>query len=171
MQTVYADQAAFYRTALLLGLLPGSLVVEWADTIIANSPHAPQALMDIATISPTDMTALRDRLLDVCTDVVHEHVLWGILGIVQRDLESAKRNFHDSVTVLCQIRQFLKPVPAIAEQLRSFEVQYVMAQYDGNHHLIQKNILTWLNQFKSFEKNFLELAYDSSLIETSREGQ
>lgn len=156
MQTLYADHAAFYRTALLLGLLPGALVVEWADTIIANSPNAPQALMDIVTISPTDITALRDALLGVCTDVIHEHVLRGILGLVQSDFESAKRNFHDSVTVLTQIRQFLKPAPAIAEQLRSFEMQYFMAQHDGNHLFVQESILNWLNQFKSVEKNFLQ---------------
>lgn len=154
MQTLYADHAAFYRTALLLGLLPGARVVEWADHVIANNPHVPRAFMDIATTPPADITALRNALLGLCTDVVHEHVLRGILGLVQRDFESVQRNFHDSVTVLIQIRQFLKPAPAIAEQLRVFEVQYFMAQHDGNHLFVQKNILNWLNQFKSFEKNF-----------------
>ena len=49
-----ADEAAFYRTALYLGLVRGEMVVAWADARLTESTTPGPALIGLAMIPYTD---------------------------------------------------------------------------------------------------------------------
>ena len=53
------DRAAFFRTALLLGLVRGETVVAWADAEIGQSPAPHPVFIELATTPPDDVTAMR----------------------------------------------------------------------------------------------------------------
>ena len=55
----YSLQATYYRTALLLGIVRGDLVKNWADEIIERDPEPPPAFFDLVTVRAHDLSALR----------------------------------------------------------------------------------------------------------------
>jgi hypothetical protein len=155
MQPHNSAKASFFRTALLLGLLPGSCAVEWADSVIAGTTSVPHAFLDLATTRPDDITALRYALLEIGTEEVAEDVLRAILGLVLRDIESGKRSMHDSVMVLSQFRRFTKLSSAVAEQILEFEMYHSEAVHAGTRAETEEKILAWLVGFKNDEEKFL----------------
>ena len=55
----YREQATFYRAALLLGLVPGTEDVRWAETVSSQAPVPPPGILDLVLTHPDDRTALR----------------------------------------------------------------------------------------------------------------
>jgi len=128
---VYREQATFYRAALLLGLIRGDAVIEWSDGVIARDPDAPPAFVEIASTPPDDLSALRHALYPLCDDRESPPVVRRLIGLVSQDLESGRRSFDDTITVLSQIRRFLKHEPAFDEELKALLVDV----WRGRHNL------------------------------------
>ena len=135
------DQAAFYRAALLLGLVRGDVVLQWADDLIARDASPSATLVEIATTPPDDLTVMRQRLLALCDGKESAEVRRALLGLVHRDLVSGRRGFQDTMTVLKQMRGFLKVDAALNEQLKTLGVDVVMAAPGA-----EQRVRAWLRQ-------------------------
>lgn len=151
----YSSKASFFRTALLLGLLPGSIVLRWAEEVIESSENIPHPFYEIAMISPEDITALRYALLNLCTENISPEVLKAIFGLVFRDHYSNKRSFEDTMTVLNQIRRFIKIDHTTFETLISFEIEFSDAVNSNNITGIRQKVHSWLFQHRSEECAFV----------------
>jgi hypothetical protein len=145
----YSEQASFYRIALQLGLISGRTVVEWAEKCIENESSIPHSLIDISETSEWDITRFRHLLLEVCLDEkVNITIVYKILRIIYLDIKNNKRNLNDTMTVLTQMRQFVKIDPIISEQIKKFEIQY--GTIPGE--LIKDNsIEQWLMNFEHYK--------------------
>jgi hypothetical protein len=113
----YSLEATYYRTALLLGLVPGEDVRRWAERVIDQEPEPPQAVFDIVSTSSSDLSALRHALWPLVLDPEPPSVLRAVLALVHADLESGRRALADTITVLRQMRSMLRlPAPLYAER-------------------------------------------------------
>src|SRR5687768_18490653 len=95
-----ADRAAFYRAALLLGLVPGERVVRWADDVIAHRESPKAAFIDISTIPPGDVTSMRHALFRLGGEPESQAVLRAVLGLISHHLAIGRRSVADTMTVL-----------------------------------------------------------------------
>ena len=59
---VYQTWASYYRVALLLGLVSGEVVHEWATQAIEHDASPPRSIIDLALIPTSDLTKLRHAL-------------------------------------------------------------------------------------------------------------
>jgi len=153
--TDYREQAAFYRAALLLGLLPGSLVVNWADAAIGRDPEAPPPFVEIASTPATDITALRHALLQLCDDRPSDGVIQALLDLIGRDLASGRRGLRDTMTVLRQVRGFLALTPALNDEIRSLGVDFFFASRDGDIVKFESRLRDWLAPYQSAERKLM----------------
>ena len=128
---MYRDEATFYRAALLLGLVRGEAVVAWSDAVLAGDPNAPHAFVEVASTPPADLSAMRHALYPLCDDRESPVVIGRMFALVGRDLDSARRSFGDTMTVLLQMRKFLKLDPATDEAVKTLTVQV----WQAKHHL------------------------------------
>lgn len=145
MTVDYAEQAAFYRAALLLGLIRGDRVVAWSDAIIAGDPSSPAAFVEIATCPPDDLTLLRQRLLLLAPVKESEAVVSALIGVIHRDLASGRRSLGDTMTVLKQLRAFVAVNRELNEQLKTLGVDMAMAP-SGTPALVdaEARVRAWL---------------------------
>src|SRR5438045_738324 len=125
--TVRSEEAAFYRTALLLGLIRGNDVIRWADAVIGAEPAAPAALLELATTSPDDLSALRERLFEAGGGGESPAMIRRVIGLIHGDLASGRRSFHDTMTVLKQLRAFVKVDRELNEHLKMLGVGVAIA--------------------------------------------
>jgi hypothetical protein len=139
--TAYRDDAAFYRAALLLGLIRGEDVVGWADEAIGQDATAPQPLIELSTTNPDDLSALRRQLFELSGEGESGDVVRRVLGLVQRDLTSGRRSFADTRTVLKQLRAFLKLNRDLDEQLKTFGVDLGLGREGA-----EQRLRDWLRQ-------------------------
>ena len=119
---MYSEQATFFRAALLLGLIRGERVIAWADGVLAGDSDVPHAFAEIATTPADDLTLLRQRLLLVGSERESEAVVRALAGLIHRDLASGRRTIGDTMTVLKQLRAFIKVTPALNERLKTLGV-------------------------------------------------
>lgn len=140
--TLHRDEAAFYRAALLLGLLRGEDAVRWADEVLGRDAEAPAALVHLSTTDPNDLTALRRCLFDVAGEGESEEVVRRLLGLVQRDLASGRRTFDDTRTVLKQLRAFLKLNRDLNEHLKALGVDLGLGRAGA-----EQRMRDWLRQY------------------------
>ena len=156
----YREQASFYRAALLLGLLPGSLVVRWADTAIDRDVGASAAFIEIAATPPTDITSLRHALLQLCEEKPSEMVMRALFGLVERDLASGRRSLRDTMTVIRQIRGFLRLSPTLNDQLRSLGVDFALASRDGDTTEFERRLYDWLQKYAGAERTLMSFSHE-----------
>src|SRR5436190_11137219 len=123
----WSEEASFYRAALLLGLIRGGEVIHWADEVIHREPSAPAGLFELSTTSPDDLTTLRRRLFEAGGDSDSGAVVRRLLGLIQRDLATGRRGVHDTMTVLKQLRAFVKVDRELNEQLKTLGVDVALA--------------------------------------------
>lgn len=143
----YREQAALYRAALLLGLVRGEEVVRWADGVVEADEGVP-ALIDIATTPPDDLTMMRERLLALCDERESPDTVRRLLSLVQRDLVSGRRSFTDTMTVLKQLRAFVKVDRSLNEQLKTLGVDVFMAPADSvERAAAEQRVRDWLQQY------------------------
>jgi hypothetical protein len=140
----HRQQASFYRAALLLGLVRGSVVVQWADEVIAEATDVPAAFIEIASTPPDDVTALRLALLGVCDERESPAVVRAVLAHVGRDLSSGRRGFSDTMAVLKQVRQLLRVDPAVNDQLKAFAVELAHVSDEAERGRYEQRIGAWL---------------------------
>ena len=137
------DEAAFYRAALLLGLLRGEEVVRWADGAIAAAAAPAQALLDLSTTDPGELTTLRQLLFELSGEGESETVVRRVLGLIQRDLMSGRRSFDDTRTVLKQLRGFLRLHRDLNEQLKALGVDLGLGREGAELRMRE-----WLRQYE-----------------------
>ena len=143
---MYREEATFYRAALLLGLIRGDAVVRWSDTVLAGDPNAPAAFVEIASTPAGDLSAMRHALYPLCDDRESALVIRRILGLVSQDLAEERRSFDDSVSVLSQIRRFLKLDSATDEGLKTLLVEVWRARHGlgGDWDAAEARVREWL---------------------------
>ena len=142
------DEAAFYRAALLLGLIRGDEVIRWADSVLGED-EAPAAFAEIATTPPDDLTLLRERLFALSGDKVSAAVVGRLVGLIHRDLASGRRSFPDSMTVLKQMRAFiaLDRDRDLNEQLKALGVAVaVTVPGSPERAAAERHVRDWLQQ-------------------------
>jgi hypothetical protein len=134
-------EATYYRTALLLGLIPGDAVHRWAERIIDEEATPQNELLELVSIPVSDLSALRLGLWPLAVEPEPEAVLRAILGLVHADLTDERRTTEDTVTVLRQMRSMLRlPAPMYSE-LNEALVSHGLAKPTGG------TIGVWLQQF------------------------
>jgi hypothetical protein len=142
-----AEQAAFYRAAMLLGLIRGGEVIGWADEVIARDAGAPAALAEIATTPAGDLTRLRQLLHEAGGATESSEVVRGLIGLIQRDLVSGRRALGDTMTVLKQLRAFVKVDRDLNEQLKTLGVDVFIAPPDSPARTAaEQRVRDWLQQ-------------------------
>ena len=145
----HGEDAAFYRAALLLGLLRGQAVIDWADQILGSEATPPAGFVDISTTPPDDLTLLRERLFAVATPKESAVVVGRLIGLVQRDLVSGRRTFPDTMTVLKQLRAFMAVGRDLNEQLKTLGVDVAMAAAGTpERHAAEQRVCDWLRQYE-----------------------
>ena len=126
---MYAEQATFFRAALLLGLVRGEAVVGWSDRVLADDANAPAAFVGIASTPAGDLTALRHALYPLCERHESTAVVQRLLAIVADDVDRGRRSFDDTVTVLSQVRRFLRLDSALDDRLKGLLVEVWRARH------------------------------------------
>ena len=139
------EQAAFYRAALLLGLVRGDVVVAWADSALSRAPDVPPAFVEISTTDPTDITALRHALLGLCDETISEEIARGLLGLIGNDLSSGRRGYDDSKRVLRQMRSLLKLPRVVDEEIKAWSVRSYEAKPE-DASAVETRIREWLSR-------------------------
>lgn len=122
--TDIAEQAAFFRTALYLGIVRGEAVIAWADGILAAAPAPDHALIVLAMTPQHDLSALRHALLPLSGEMITKRVADALLDVISTQWRSGQRSFGDTMTVLAQFRGTRLLPPELAEQLRQFEFRF-----------------------------------------------
>jgi len=116
--------ATFYRTALLLGLVPGADVHRWAEQAIEHRRQPHDALFDIVSVPADDLTGLRNALWPLAIDPEPAAVLHRIFDLLHEDMRTHRREPADILTILRQMRSMLRLPPAIYANLNAMLVEY-----------------------------------------------
>ena len=119
----YSLEATYYRTALLLCLLQGEEVHRWAEGVIEREAIPPHELLDLVSISSTDLSALRHALWPLVVEPEPPAVLRAMLALLHGDLESGRRGVHDTVTVVRQMRSMLRLPAGLYDELNAVLVE------------------------------------------------
>jgi len=138
----YGVEATYYRTALLLGLIQGEEVHRWAERIIEKEASPPHELLELVSIPPTDLSALRYGLWPLAIEPEPPDVIRAMFGLLYADLISGRRAVEDTVTVLRQMRGMLRLPASIYADLNDALVAHGLAKATGG------TIGTWLQQFE-----------------------
>jgi hypothetical protein len=107
-QEAHSQEATYYRTALLLGLIRGEGVHEWAHQVIEQEADPPQAFFEIISVPADDLSGLRYALWPLVIEPEPPAVLEAIFGRLHEDLATDRRGFGDTLTVVRQIRSMLR---------------------------------------------------------------
>ena len=154
----YAQHAAFYRAALLLGLVSGESVVLWADAIISSDADAPADVLNLSMIPADDLSELRHALLPLSASVESPEIVRALFGITQRDYASHQRDTKDTIAVIRQARSML-PLPAnYADEIATLQNDHMLAISNviGDATEVASRLEKWLAQFTGEESVFLK---------------
>ena len=133
-------QATYYRTALLLGLIRGEVVHEWAERVIANDPKPPSAFIDIISVPIDDLSEMRHALWPLVIDPPPLEVLQAVLGSIRQELWSGRRQLADALMILRQMRSMLKLPPDLYADLNAALVAHASDPQ-------AQSIAHWLQRF------------------------
>ena len=136
----HSRAATYYRTALLLGLIRGCEVHQWAEQVIAGEPKPAAAFVDLMSVPVDDLSEMRHALWPLVIDPPPSDVLDSILGLVQSQLAEGRRSVEDTVTVLRQIRSMIKMSRELYDALGA-----ALIAHDGDP--ATGSIGGWLRQF------------------------
>lgn len=133
--------ATYYRTALLLGIVRGEAVHAWAEEMIAQDPQPPHALLELLSVPPADLTALRHALWPLVVEPDPPQVIETMLALLHADLISGRRGLTDTVTILRQMRSMVRLPRGLYDSLNAALVAHIPDRVDG------AAISGWLGQF------------------------
>ena len=142
----HESAATFHRTALLLGLTTGDAVVAWADAALACDPSPPDALICVALVAPTDLSALRSALQPLAADPEPPEIVMAMISLLARDLASGRRSCADSCEVLRQLLRFLVLPAALHDEIESITTAHYLASHavEGRLAAAERAVLDWL---------------------------
>lgn len=154
----YTQLAAFHRAALLLGLTNGATVIAWADDIIARDADVPKQLLDLAMISPDDLSELRHALQPIAAPTESPALLHALFDRARADLASGRRSAADTITVLRQARSFLAVPTDEYDAIALLQNDHMLATAGviGSVDAVVTRLDAWLAQFAGAEATFLE---------------
>jgi hypothetical protein len=136
----HAERATYYRTALLLGLVDGAVVRQWAQAVIEHETNPSAAFFDLVSVDPADLSALRNALWPLVIEPEPPTVLRSLFARLAADLTAGPRGITDTITILRQMRSLLRLPPDIYAGLNAaFVAQSREGQDDA--------IVRWLQQF------------------------
>jgi hypothetical protein len=133
--------ATFFRTALLLGMVKGDIVLRWADELIARAPAPSEPLIELATVPVLDLSGLRHALWPLVIDPPPLEVLEAILARLHADLAAGSRGETDTLAIVRQIRSMVRLPRGLYADLNEMLVAYDAAA--------QARVVleTWLRRF------------------------
>ena len=140
MSSKHSEQATYYRTALLLGLVDGGTVHDWAQRVIESRANVPTAFFELISIDPADLSAQRHALWPLVIEPDPPSVLRSILVRVGADLQDRRRSLEDTIIVLRLMRGLLRLPPDLYAGLNAA----LVAQASEGHHDV---IVGWLRGF------------------------
>lgn len=121
------DEASYLHTALLLGLLKGEDAVAWADRMIHEMSDPPHDLIELSLTAPEDLSSVRHALAPLAHERVPEAVMERTLRLIADEHVAGRRAPHDSLRVLTQLRRLLPLPAAMADAIRPFENEHMLA--------------------------------------------
>ena len=141
--------ATYYRTALLLGLLKGEAVLEWAHDVIEHEASPPTGFLELAMIPAFDLSALRHALWPLGIDPEPPNVVRAVLGLIAADAASGRRTIPDTVTVLRQLRSLVSLPPELSETIGVLVNTHMLAiaGLGDRPAKSEDTIAQWLTQF------------------------
>ncbi len=144
----HAQAATYFRTALLLGLVRGDVVQQWATAVIEREPSPPPAFFDLVSVAPDDLSELRHALWPLVTEPPPAGVLQALLGRLHQQLASGGRSLADTLTVLRQMRSMLRLPADLYADLNAAMVAHAAAADRG------ATLTVWLSQFAQARIDF-----------------
>lgn len=170
MSTV-RTHAAWFRSALLLGLVQGEEVIAWADATIVREQLHDDALADVSLTAPGDLSALRFALQPLCDAYESPAIAAALFDRVARDLESERRSTADTYALLKQARQMLTlPTEHDAAIRELLVANYLDLHTPGGNDAVHGRIGAWLTQFAgAADRLFSARVYHMVVCERSRE--
>jgi len=127
---------------LLLGLVHGGAVHDWAQRVIECDDNPPAAFFEVITINPTDLSALRNALWPLVIEPDPRAVLESLFARLNVDLAAGRRLVGDTITILRQMRSMLRLPSDLYEGLNAA----IIAQARGGQ---DDAVVRWLGQFAS----------------------
>jgi len=134
----HAFKATYFRTALLLGLIRGDIVHEWAEQVIAGEEKPPAPFIDLIAVSVDDLSGMRHALWPLVVDPPPLDVLHAVLRLLHADLAEDRRSLEDTLTVVRQLRSMVKLPPPLYAELNDALV---------NHSAGTAALTEWLTRF------------------------
>jgi hypothetical protein len=104
----HSQEATYYRTALLLGLIRGEVVHAWAHHVIEQETDPQQPFFEIVSVSADNLSGLRDALSPLAMEPEPPATLEAILGLLYKELASGVRGHADTLTIVRQMRSMLR---------------------------------------------------------------
>jgi hypothetical protein len=90
---------------------------------------------------------MRQRLYEVGGEKESSEVIRRVIGLAHRDLASERRSFADTMTVLKQLRAFVKVESGLNEQLKTLGVDVAMAPPGSPARAAaEQRVRDWLRQ-------------------------
>jgi hypothetical protein len=118
-KNAHSQEATYYRTALLLGLVREERVHLWAEQVIEQEPEPPSPFFEIVSVPVGDLSALRHALWPLVIEPEPTAVLEAIFGLLHMDLTTGHRQFGDTLTIVRQMRSMVKLPPAVYATLNA----------------------------------------------------
>ncbi|MEO7999061.1 MAG: hypothetical protein ABI852_16530 [Gemmatimonadaceae bacterium] len=152
----YAQQAAFHRAALLLGLTNGKEVLAWADHVIMQDADAPHGFVELSLVPADDLSELRHALQPMAALIESPLILPALFDRVRDDFHTGSRTAKDSLTVLSQVRGFMKVPAQLSEEIATLVNAHMLAtaHVTGDISETETRVREWLNQFAGGESAF-----------------
>lgn len=139
VKSSYAEEATYYRTALLLGLVDGVTVHDWTQRAIERDANPPAAFFELTSIDPMDLSAMRSALWPLVIEPDPPGVLQRLFTQLHADLTAGRRGITDTITILRQMRSLLRLPPDIYAALNA---AFVAHAREGREDAIAR----WLRQ-------------------------
>ena len=154
----YSQQSAFHRAALLLGLTSGKDILAWADHVIMQDGDAPSGFVELSLIPADDLSELRHALQPMAARVESPLILPALIDRIRTDFDAGTRSARDSLTVLAQLRSFMKVPAELSEEIATLVNAHMLAtaRVTGDIPQLEIRLREWLNQFVGGESTFHE---------------
>ena len=136
----HSHDATYYRTALLLGLIRGDVVHEWAHHVIERETNPPQAFFEIVSVPADDLSGVRNALYPLAVEPPPPEILEAILGLLYRELASGARGYADTLIIVRQMRSMLRLPQSLYTALNEALVAQAQAPQGGA-------LVRWLQSF------------------------
>ncbi len=129
-QVSLAEQAAFLRAAIMLGLLPSGSAIGWADSVVERSAEPPSAIYDLALTPPTNWARVRDALGAIADaplgQAESDSVVRAILDLLRADVLACRRGLGEVVALVYRMSCTLAVPGSVRWEMLALEEDYAI---------------------------------------------